>query len=343
MGFSTEMTFLGGVMVKNASFFKKYCNSNKPPIWGLLLFLLTIISCQSYASAATIDKLWLFIKPTLNDVSTGIKTKCNYGTSGCADPNHHTGIDYTFEKDHVVRAVNSGKLEQVESMNGRDHGIGNNVIIKHALSDGKEVFSSYSHLNSINEALKKGENIARGQVIGVIGASGYGFIDYWSYTDSLGVFHHNKHLHLEIKKNFDVAETEEKNAISGSPKKSSSGRRYWGYAPAYPDNYDYYDPTNYYGKIAIIPMPIITSIRPNTDKAGWVWADIKVTLFGYIPKEGDVQIFAHNTNQFVCNAKIEKQGAEYIRASATLSPGKYFFRVRTAKGTTNNRYLFNLN
>lgn len=169
---------------------------------------------------------WLtFSAPT----KTAANGNCLYGSTSCAKPGyHHTAIDYTYSSGTPSAYVAAdGKVVKVEKMSSGDHGMGNNVIIEHTLSNCKKVYSSYSHLASIDKAIKKDAKVKRGQQVGTIGGSGYGRSSYWG-----------KHLHFEIKQK----------PVSGTPQSyngtCTSGC--WGYTPYWPDSYGYNNPRNFY-------------------------------------------------------------------------------------------------
>lgn len=132
---------------------------------------------------------------------------------------YHTGIDYKGSGD--VWAAADGIVVKVEYMNKRDHGMGNNIIIKHILSDCSAIYSTYSHLASIGSNIAENVYVSRGQKIGTKGGSGYGKQHYWS-----------THLHFEMKLS----------PVTGTP----SGKLYWGYTKTHPDNYGYRNPNNYF-------------------------------------------------------------------------------------------------
>jgi hypothetical protein len=147
---------------------------------------------------------------------------CLYGGTNCAKRGwYHTGIDYSGSGD--AKAAANGTVVRVERMSSGDHGMGNNVIIKHILSNCSAIYSTYSHLGSIDSKMVVGKTVVRGQKVGAIGGSGYGKSSYWG-----------KHLHFEMKSS----------PVTGSP----CGGTYWGYTPSWPDGYGYSNPSNYIGK-----------------------------------------------------------------------------------------------
>jgi murein DD-endopeptidase MepM/ murein hydrolase activator NlpD len=97
------------------------------------------------------------------------------------------------------------------------------VIIKHTLSNCSTIYSTYSHLGSIDSKMVVGASVTRGQKVGTIGGSGYGKSSYWG-----------THLHFEMKSS----------PVTYSP----WGGTYWGYTPKWPDSYGYSNPSNYIGR-----------------------------------------------------------------------------------------------
>lgn len=93
----------------------------------------------------------------------------------------HGGIDYGWERGHQtdtkILAAASGKVVEV------DYGtlVGNYVVIYHGERDGKDIYTRYLHMNSVN--VGAGEHVNIGDVIGIMGATG---------TDCYGV-----HLHFD--------------------------------------------------------------------------------------------------------------------------------------------------
>lgn len=141
---------------------------------------------------------------------------------------YHTGIDYQRPASgtQAVVATNFGFVVHRETMSPDDQGMGSNVILEHTLGTGEKVYSSYSHLASIDSRVKLGSKVKKGQVLGIMGGSGYGEPNYW------GV-----HLHFELK---DLPVTH-----------SPSGGPYWGYTPENPDQFGYHDPGAFIGIVAV--------------------------------------------------------------------------------------------
>lgn len=170
---------------------------------------------------------WLtFSAPT----KTAANGNCLYGSTNCAKPGYyHTAIDYTYSSSAPSAYVAAdGKVVKVEKMSSGDHGMGNNVIIEHTLSNCNKVYSTYSHLASIDKAIAKDAKVKRGQQVGVMGGSGYGNSSYWR----------SKHLHFEVKTK----------PVSGTPQSYNETCKSgcWGYTPHWPDGYGYSSPRNFY-------------------------------------------------------------------------------------------------
>lgn len=74
----------------------------------------------------------------------------------------HTGVDLRGASGTPVKAANHG----VVVLTADHYFTGNSIMVDH----GGEVFSMYFHLDAIH--VKKGDNISRGQVIGLVGSTG---------------------------------------------------------------------------------------------------------------------------------------------------------------------------
>jgi murein DD-endopeptidase MepM/ murein hydrolase activator NlpD len=165
-------------------------------------------------------------------VSTPPISSCGYASSKCARTDrYHTGIDYRRPEagTTAVMATNRGTVARLETMSPDDQGMGTNVILEHVLESGGKVYSSYSHLASLAPGLKVGARVAKGQVLGIMGGSGYGQPSYW------GV-----HLHFEIK-------------AAPVPYSPSGPGTYWGYTPTRPEDFGYRDPGVFLGRVSVKP------------------------------------------------------------------------------------------
>lgn len=90
---------------------------------------------------------------------------------------HHIGIDFVAPKGTPVHAVADAQVSFV----GRKGGYGNIVILDH----GNAHQTYYAHLSAFTAGLKPGMKISRGEVIGLVGSTGF----------STG-----PHLHFEVRK-----------------------------------------------------------------------------------------------------------------------------------------------
>lgn len=75
----------------------------------------------------------------------------------------HLGVDYAAPTGTPVRSVGDGVVETAASLNG----LGNVVIISHRSGHS----TVYAHLSKIQ--VKKGQRIAQGQTVGLVGATGW--------------------------------------------------------------------------------------------------------------------------------------------------------------------------
>lgn len=171
----------------------------------------------------------------INTVSTGYfgspissqaYSYCKFGSLECFEKgSHHTGIDYPGTTSTSIVSIGDGKVVAVEKMSANDHGMGNNVIVQHTLENGNKVYSTYSHMSSINVSLN--QIISIGAKIGNVGGSGKGISNKWG-----------NHLHLELK--------------SCAQSGTCWNGTFWGYTPNHPTVYGYLDPLIYIGKLKYI-------------------------------------------------------------------------------------------
>lgn len=90
----------------------------------------------------------------------------------------HDGIDVANGRGTVIKAAADGKVIK----SGYAGGYGYRVVIKHSLSSGRRLYTTYAHMNS-TPPVSVGQNIKKGQAVGYMGTTGY----------STGV-----HLHFSI-------------------------------------------------------------------------------------------------------------------------------------------------
>lgn len=131
---------------------------------------------------------------------------------------HHVGLDYIGVLDSPVTAVASGRVVMVVNAGPLDRGLGNTVVIQHAMAS--PTFSLYGHLNSVAPLATTGRYVVKGQRIGAMGKSGAG---------SNGIVH----LHFELKQVNSLSNF--MNSVGYTKEKS------------HPDTAGYFDPGNYFG------------------------------------------------------------------------------------------------
>ncbi len=178
---------------------------------------------------------------------------CRYGSNTCTgNTRRHTGIDYPGTGSAI--AIAAGTVVRKETLNASDHGLGNNLILRHLLPgpNCSYVYSSYAHLATLDGAVVVGQAVTKGQTLGAIGRSGFGNPNYWPQT----------HLHLEMKSA----------AVTGNPlgagnqtltcatdPLNAKTNSCWLYvantaAPATaPDDYGYLDPAAFLNKTLRVP------------------------------------------------------------------------------------------
>ncbi|MCD7878988.1 MAG: peptidoglycan DD-metalloendopeptidase family protein, partial [Candidatus Gastranaerophilales bacterium] len=79
----------------------------------------------------------------------------------------HTGIDYASPSGTPIRASNSGKV----IYSGWYGGYGKVVIIDHGNCTGQPTTTLYAHMSQ--QKVLAGQNVTKGQVIGLVGSTGY--------------------------------------------------------------------------------------------------------------------------------------------------------------------------
>lgn len=202
---------------------------NKQLLSGLSLVLL-ISSQAAYAQS------WTAVPLANKDESLRITGPFNGPNPNGGDNRYHTGVDI-FSDDRTVRAVAKGVVsEVVENDTSRpcqnptpipsgraDLGFGNMLIIEHDAPRGGKVYSLYAHLEnkpsrSSGTPLKKDDEVAIGEQIGVMGRTGFGCQEYWPL-----------HLHWETK---TAAVLAQPTGTSGVP----------GYGPTRAEDRGYYVP-----------------------------------------------------------------------------------------------------
>lgn len=152
----------------------------------------------------------------------------------------HAGLDlapHPLAQDLNVYNIYNGQIVKIVVNGQEDHGLGNTVIVKHII-DGNEIYSLYGHLETIDQNLKEGDNIKAGQIIGKVGATGYG-CNYWRIGED-GCDRSNKldvHLHWEIKTKPVLESPKEAKCFVNNKENVC-----YGYTPENPTDYGYFDP-----------------------------------------------------------------------------------------------------
>ena len=178
-----------------------------------------------------------------------------YGSATCLDSTkRHTGID--FSGDGNVVAIALGTVVRVETLSAGDHCMGNNIILRHLLPGPNcaIVYSTYSHLASIDRAIAVGKPVTKGQTLGVIGSSAFGYPEY----PRMG-----HHLHLQMKaaavtsNPFGVGT---QTTTCATDPLNAKANWCWGYVadaaspPEAPDDYGYLNPADYLNKTLTLPV-----------------------------------------------------------------------------------------
>ncbi|GIW66317.1 MAG: hypothetical protein KatS3mg095_0215 [Candidatus Parcubacteria bacterium] len=153
----------------------------------------------------------------------------------------HAGLDLAPNpnaKDLNVYNIYDGKIAKIVKNGENDHGMGNVIIIEHP---DLKIYSLYAHLSTINNNLKIGSFVKKGEILGKVGATGYG-CNYWRIGED-GCNKKEKidlHLHFEIKTK----------PILESPKPAACiinkiKNKCYGYTPDDPEKYGYYHPLKF--------------------------------------------------------------------------------------------------
>jgi len=114
----------------------------------------------------------------------------------------HTGVDIAPNpeaKNLNVYSIATGTVETIVRNGVNDGGLGNAIIIKYKTGS-SDVYGLYGHLYSIEPHIQEGVAVSGGDVIGVMGATGYG-CSYWRIggdgCDASGEL--DVHIHFELK------------------------------------------------------------------------------------------------------------------------------------------------
>jgi murein DD-endopeptidase MepM/ murein hydrolase activator NlpD len=183
-----------------------------------------------------------------------LRTSWFRGPDRSIDYIQHAGVDLAPNpdaKDLNVYNIYDGKVVKIVKNGEDDHGLGNVVIMQinadltQTNADNlNTIYALYAHLSEINPKLKEGDFIKKGEIIGKVGATGYG-CNYWRVGED-GCDKNSKldvHLHFEIKEK-PVLESPEpvKCFLNGSWKNC------YGYVPHNPTDYGYIDPLKFLSK-----------------------------------------------------------------------------------------------
>jgi murein DD-endopeptidase MepM/ murein hydrolase activator NlpD len=96
----------------------------------------------------------------------GVVPGCGY--FGCPRPGHmHNGIDLLAPTGAPVHAADSGTVAVLESI-GESGGYGNFLCLQHR----PHLATCYAHLSAVATGMKIGAQVTRGEVIGLVGATG---------------------------------------------------------------------------------------------------------------------------------------------------------------------------
>jgi hypothetical protein len=157
---------------------------------------------------------------------------CRFNGLGCYQADlYHTAQDYLPNEGQGpldVLATADGVVAAIFP-NIEDHGMGNALLLRHLLRSGGEIFSLYGHLKSVTPGLEAGDEVFRGEAIGLMGQSGFGDPYFW-----------NRHLHFELKSAPTL----------GDPVSET----YEGYTPSPAQDWGYFNPTDYIDKVEFVPL-----------------------------------------------------------------------------------------
>ncbi|MBC7330020.1 M23 family metallopeptidase [bacterium] len=155
----------------------------------------------------------------------------------------HAGIDLAPNpnaKDFNVYSIYNRKIVKIVKNGGDDHGLGNLIIIGHDINNSK-IYSLYARLRKIRDGLKEGDYIKKGEIIGEIGATGYG-CNYWRIgedgCDKLSRL--DTYLHFEIK---ILSKLE--SPLDAKCFVNNSFKNCYGYTPDNPEKYGYINPLKF--------------------------------------------------------------------------------------------------
>jgi len=154
----------------------------------------------------------------------------------------HTGVDFATIDLESVMAVFDGVVVYIQNIGPNDHGFGNTIILEHNINQNK-IYTLYGHLENIQEGLKEGDFVKKGDIIGMVGASGYGCSNYWRIGQD-GCFEPNvidRHLHFEVKTKPVLTNPDGESLCHYNGNKGLC----FGYTPKYPQDYGYINPIDF--------------------------------------------------------------------------------------------------
>lgn len=193
-------------------------------VWKRIPWFASVILALLCATDARAQQAKYFIFPAF-----GGSVAYDFNNLKAAVPGkYHTGFDIYgpgYQSTYIL-ASSVGTLHSVTINGQNDHGLGNCVILRHTVvvnANGGTMtcYTLYAHLDAIANDLKAGGMVVKqGQVIGIMGSSGYGKARYWGQTP---------HLHFEVK-------------TAGVLHNPNNGGPYWGYTPDKAEKYGYVDP-----------------------------------------------------------------------------------------------------
>jgi len=268
-GRKVSSSFSGGCIRLETEYAKKFFNLAKPG--DLIVSYKTLDSLKiNPRFVFPVNLKEFFIRQRFNNP---IRNRWTFSEDRRIDYIQHAGIDLApllDAKDLNVYNIFDGKVVKIVKNGENDHGLGNVVIVEHSFNysdinrkiypdanrisaqnpgnlSGKHpgnifnVYSLYAHLSEINPKLKEGDFIKKGEVIGKVGATGYG-CNYWRIGED-GCDKNSPldiHLHFEIKTKPTLESPIEANCfVYGRETKC------YGYTPDNPQNYGYLDPLKF--------------------------------------------------------------------------------------------------
>jgi len=235
-GEQVTSSFTGGCIRLETDNAKKFFNLAQKGdlIISYLTFDKVKIKDQFYPP---VDYQNFYIRQRFN---SPLRTLYTYQENREVDYLQHAGLDLAPKpqaKDLKVYSIADGKVVKVVKNGFEDHGLGNTVIVEYQIDDQK-IYALYGHLAEIEKNLKEGYQLKKGEVIGKVGATGYG-CDYWKIgkdgCDQSGLL--DIHLHLELKTK-PVLESPQEATCNINNRETKC----YGYVPHNPQNYGYFDP-----------------------------------------------------------------------------------------------------